>query len=82
MSCLESIRKYWKGYIKAYEDCHGATSKQHAPGYVVPTDDKENVRLIVSQIVLDTLKGLKMSYPKTSAKQRAELPAIKKMLAR
>ncbi len=75
-------RKYWKGYIKAYEDCLGATSKHHAPWYVVPADDKENARLIVSQIVLDALKGLKMSYPKTSAKQRAELQAIKKLLAK
>ena len=75
-------RKYWKRYMKAYEDCFHATSTQHAPWYVVPADDKENARLIVSQIVLDALGGLKMAYPKTTAKRRVELQAIKKALSR
>jgi PPK2 family polyphosphate:nucleotide phosphotransferase len=75
-------RKYWKNYMKAYEDCLGATSTHHAPWYVVPADDKENARLIVSQIVLDALGGLKMAYPKTTAKRRLELLAIKKSLAK
>ncbi|MDR3526407.1 MAG: polyphosphate kinase 2 family protein [Rhizomicrobium sp.] len=75
-------RKYWKDYMKAYGECLGATSTKHAPWYVVPADDKENARLIVSQIVLDTLEGLKMTYPKTSAKRRRELAAIRKQLAK
>ncbi|MGB6828662.1 MAG: ADP-polyphosphate phosphotransferase [Terracidiphilus sp.] len=75
-------RKYWKQYMKAYEDCFHATSTHHAPWYVVPADDKENARLIVSQIVLDALGGLKMAYPKTTAKRRHELQAIKKLLAK
>ncbi len=45
-------RRYWKHYMKVYEDCLSATSTHHAPWYVVPADDKENARLIVSQIVL------------------------------
>jgi PPK2 family polyphosphate:nucleotide phosphotransferase len=75
-------RKFWKHYMKAYEECLGATSTSDCPWYVVPADDKENSRLIVSQIVLDTLEGLKMSYPKTSAKRRRELLAIRKRLAK
>jgi PPK2 family polyphosphate:nucleotide phosphotransferase len=75
-------RKYWKQYRKAYEACLGATSTRHAPWYVVPADDKENARLIISQIVLDTLKDLKMAYPKTTAKRRRELRAIRKLLAK
>lgn len=74
-------RKYWKDYMKAYEECLGATSTSESPWYVVPADDKENARLIVSQIVLDTLDGLKMSYPKTGTKRRRELQAIRKQLA-
>lgn len=74
-------RKYWKDYMKAYEECLGATSTSESPWYVVPADDKENARLIVSQIVLDTLDGLKMSYPKTGTKRRRELQAIRKRLA-
>ena len=73
-------RKYWKDYIQAFEDCLNATSTHHAPWYVVPANDKENARLIVSQIILDTLKGLKMAYPKTTAKRRQELKSIRKLL--
>jgi PPK2 family polyphosphate:nucleotide phosphotransferase len=73
-------RKFWKHYMKAYEKCLSATSTKNAPWYVVPADDKENTRLIVSQIVLDTLDGLKMSYPKTGATRRKELAAIRRQL--
>jgi hypothetical protein len=47
---------------------------------VIPADDKENARLIVSQIVLDALSDLKMAYPKTTAKRRQELKSIRKLL--
>ena len=73
-------RKYWKHYMRAYEACLTATSTHHAPWHVVPADDKENARLIVSQIVLDALNGLKMVYPKTTAKRRREFKAIRKEL--
>jgi PPK2 family polyphosphate:nucleotide phosphotransferase len=74
-------RKYWEDYVKAYEACLSATSTDHAPWYAVPADDKEDARLIVSQIVLDALNELKMAYPKTTAKRRLELKAIRKHLA-
>ncbi|MGO8676076.1 MAG: ADP-polyphosphate phosphotransferase [Limisphaerales bacterium] len=73
-------RKYWKQYMHAYEACLNATSTHHAPGHIVPADDKENARLAVSQIVLDTLNKLKMAYPKTTAKRRRELKSIRKGL--
>jgi PPK2 family polyphosphate:nucleotide phosphotransferase len=75
-------RKFWKEYMNAYEDCLGATSTTDAPWYVVPADDKENARLIVSQIVLDALGELKMSYPKATASRRRELKAIRKKLTK
>ena len=75
-------RKFWKHYMKAYEQCLGATSTGNAPWYVVPADDKENARLIVSQIILDTFGELKMTYPKTSAKRRRELQLIRRRLAK
>jgi hypothetical protein len=67
--------------MEAYGECLGATSTEHSPWYVVPADDKENARLIVSQIVLDTLGGLDMAYPKTSPQRRKELLTIRKDLA-
>lgn len=73
-------RKYWKDYMAAYEDCLEATSTDFAPWYAVPADDKENARLIVSQILLDEMRALKMSYPKTTAKRKQELESIRKLL--
>jgi len=75
-------RKYWKDYMKVYEECLSATSTHRAPWYVVPADNKENARLIVSQILLDTFNGLKLAYPKTTAKRRLELKSIRKELTK
>jgi hypothetical protein len=66
--------------MKAYEKCLGATSTNEAPWYVVPADDKQNTRLIVSRIVVETLAELKMTYPKTDAKRRRELQLIRRQL--
>ena len=66
--------------MSAYEECLSATSTREAPWYVVPADDKENARLIVSQIILETLNGLEMTYPKLSAERRKELQAIRERL--
>jgi PPK2 family polyphosphate:nucleotide phosphotransferase len=73
-------RHYWKDYMKAYEKCLSATSTEHAPWYIVPADDKLNARLIVSQVVLDTLADLRLSYPKSSAARRRELRLLRKQL--
>ena len=66
--------------MKVYGACLHATSPRHAPWYVVPADDKENARLIVSQVLLDTFNDLKMAYPKTTPKRRLELKSIRKLL--
>jgi PPK2 family polyphosphate:nucleotide phosphotransferase len=73
-------RKYWKEYMRAYEECLSATGTPRAPWYAIPADDKYNARLIVSQIVIDALKELKMAYPKSDAKRRQELRSIRKQL--
>jgi len=75
-------RRFWKHYMKAYEACLGATSTREAPWYVVPADDKDNARLIISQIVLDTLKDFEMTYPTTSPERQRELQTIRKRLAK
>ena len=75
-------RKFWKHYMTAYGECLSATSTRDAPWYVVPADDKENARLIVSKIVLDTFEGLEMAYPKTSGKREQELQSIREQLAK
>lgn len=73
-------RKCWDQYMQAYEECLSATSTSNAPWYVVPADDKENARLIVSQVILDTFKMLKLSYPETSEEHQRELKSIRRQL--
>ena len=73
-------RGFWAQYMHAYEACMGATSTKTAPWYVVPADDKENARLIISGIVVDTFKSLQMGYPETDKSRRLELEAIRKRL--
>jgi PPK2 family polyphosphate:nucleotide phosphotransferase len=75
-------RKYWKDYMKAYEECLGATSTSAAPWYIVPADDKENTQLIVLRIILKALKELKLEYPQSTPQHRRELQSIRKLLAR
>jgi PPK2 family polyphosphate:nucleotide phosphotransferase len=75
-------RKFWKLYREAYERCLSSTSSHDAPWYVVPADDKDNARLAVSQIVLDSFEGLKMAWPKTTAKREKELKAIRTRLGK
>ena len=75
-------RKFWKPYMKAYGECLSATSTRECPWYVVPADDKDNARLIVSKIVLEALAGLKMAYPNTGKTRRRELQSIRKRLTK
>jgi PPK2 family polyphosphate:nucleotide phosphotransferase len=73
-------RGFWPHYMSAYGDCLSATSSHEAPWYVVPADNKDDARLIVSQVVVDTMGALKMAYPRSDAARRKELKAIRKKL--
>jgi PPK2 family polyphosphate:nucleotide phosphotransferase len=75
-------RKFWNQYMTAYEECLSATSTKTAPWHVVPADDKDNARLIISRIVINALRDLKMDYPKVTRARRGELRAIRKQLAK
>lgn len=74
-------RRYWKQYMSAYEECLGQTSTEASPWYVVPADDKENTRLIVSEILVEALKDMKLSYPKVSTAHIKELRQMRKILS-
>ncbi len=73
-------RKRWKDYMGAYEDCVNATSTDEAPWFIVPADDKENARLIVSRVLVETLEGLPMEYPSMTKSQRGQLDQIRRQL--
>ena len=73
-------RTFWKLYQNAYQECLRATSTAASPWYVVPADEKETARLIVSQILLDTMSGLHMQFPRVSGEQRKGLQQIREEL--
>ena len=74
-------RGFWPQYMRAYEACLGATSTEDSPWYVVPADDKDNSRLIVSHIVRETFASLGMAYPVPDAARRRELQVFRTALA-
>ncbi len=73
-------REFWNDYQKAYAEAISHTSKQHAPWYIIPADHKWYMRLLVSQIIVETLENLKLSYPKLNPQQLADLEKYKKQL--
>lgn len=59
-------RAIWNEYIKAYEDVLNKTSTTWAPWFVVPANQKWYRDLVIGQVLVQALKGLKMSYPPPS----------------
>ncbi|MBI2800639.1 MAG: polyphosphate kinase 2 family protein [Gammaproteobacteria bacterium] len=70
-------RARWQDYMHAYEDAINATATDACPWYVVPADDKPNMRLIVSAAILYELKKLDLSWPTLSKTQLADLAKAK-----
>jgi PPK2 family polyphosphate:nucleotide phosphotransferase len=67
-------RALWDKYQKAYEKAINATATKHAPWYVIPADDKKNMRLLVCEVLKERLKALKMNYPSLSAEEQSQIP--------
>lgn len=73
-------RKLWDEYQIAYQEAIASTSKSHAPWYIIPADKKWFARLAVSQILVETMTGLKPEFPRMQKKQLEELKDAKKIL--
>ena len=73
-------RGFWPAYMDAYESCLGATSTARAPWYIVPADDKRNARLIVSEVIVETLEKLGMEYPRLDAAEQQKLLSVRAAL--
>ena len=73
-------RKFWDEYQTAYEEAITATSKKHAPWYIIPADKKWFARLLVSEIIVDTLIKLNLNYPELSKEQLEDLQKCKEIL--
>jgi PPK2 family polyphosphate:nucleotide phosphotransferase len=73
-------RAHWKDYMQAYEEALRATSKPWAPWYAIPADDKPFTRCTTAEIILDTLKSLKLEYPAVSVKQQQQFAEMRQKL--
>ncbi|MFD2932201.1 PPK2 family polyphosphate kinase [Spirosoma flavum] len=56
-------REFWDDYQDAYETCINETATGKAPWYVIPADDKKNMRLLVGRVIIDELKKLQITNP-------------------
>lgn len=73
-------RKYWDDYMKAYQEAISATNTKYAPWYIVPADKKWFARLVVSEVIVQTMKKLNPDYPKLSNEQISQLQKCKEIL--
>jgi len=73
-------RAQWDEFQTVYGECLQHTSHALAPWYSIPADNKRNARLIISQIIIDTLRSLPLAYPEPDADQRAEVQRVRDVL--
>ncbi len=73
-------RSFWNKYMLAYQETISSTSTRYAPWFIIPSDKKWYARTTVSQIIVDSVKKLKLSYPKVSSEQLEELKRAKEIL--
>jgi PPK2 family polyphosphate:nucleotide phosphotransferase len=73
-------RGHWDKYMRAYESCLAATSIPTAPWHIIPADDKKNARLIVSALIIEALRKLRMTWPVATPERLKELKKYRKLL--
>jgi PPK2 family polyphosphate:nucleotide phosphotransferase len=73
-------RKFWKDYQQSYEKAISETTTENSPWYIIPGDDKRNARLIISALIVEHLRSLKMRFPHATSAHLKELAQMKKLL--
>jgi PPK2 family polyphosphate:nucleotide phosphotransferase len=73
-------RKLWDEYQFCYQELLNKTSKEHAPWFVIPADDKHTTRLKVAEIIVETLDTYNFKEPELPEKYKVEISNYKKQL--
>ncbi len=73
-------RALWKDYMNAYEEAINETSKDYAPWFVIPADNKWFTRVAAIQIIIDAMEKMNLKYPELSEKETLALEDAKKEL--
>ena len=69
-------REFWQDYMNAYEAAINATATEKNAWYIIPADDKKNMRLITAKIIMENLQDLAMNYPESDAERKAKLQEL------
>jgi len=73
-------RQFWDKYMFCYEQAINATSTPENPWHVIPADDKWYARRVVSDIIVERLSRLDLSYPELSKSESAKLKEYRELL--
>jgi PPK2 family polyphosphate:nucleotide phosphotransferase len=73
-------RAKWKAFMTAYADALAATSRDHAPWFVIPADHKWYAHVVISEIIVQTLEDLDLAFPRMTDDRRRELQVAKRRL--
>jgi len=73
-------RAHWDDYMEAYGDMLENTSTEHAPWWIIPADRKWYSRVSISEIIVKTLEGLRLDYPKLDEKGLAAIAESRRIL--
>lgn len=75
-------RGYWSDYMLAFEDCINATACANAPWAVIPADDKRNMRLLVTKLVLEQMRSMDLHWPEADERLESEADNLRKILSK
>jgi len=73
-------RQFWNEYMRAFEDTLNATSRDWAPWYAIPADNKPYMRLAVAEVIVNTLKSLDLKYPTVGKAEKTKFEEMRKLL--
>lgn len=66
-------REHWEEHMAAFEDTFKNTSTEASPWYIVPADNGEYGRLIISEILLNKLEELNPQFPVPTDEEKKKL---------
>jgi PPK2 family polyphosphate:nucleotide phosphotransferase len=73
-------RDHWESYMNAYEETLNGTSREHAPWYAIPADNKPFMRMTVADIIVRTLKAMNLKYPELPQNERDQMATVREKL--
>ncbi len=73
-------RALWSNYMLAYERAINETSKDHAPWFIIPADNKWFARVAAIQIIMVALEKMGLQYPELSEIEMEGLQKAKEEL--